>query len=47
MATESVLERVRAGIGRCVQQGVDVIDLSLGPPSTVFDPDDPLLLAVC
>jgi serine protease AprX len=39
------IERVCAGIEFCVQKGVDVINLSLGPCSTEFHPDDPLLVA--
>ena len=45
MADDAAFERVRAGIDLCVQEGVDVIVLSLGPPSTVFDPNDPLQVA--
>ena len=45
MANEAAFERVHAGIDLCVQKGVDVLVLSLGPPSTEFDPDDPLQVA--
>lgn len=45
MANDTAFERVRAGIDLCVQKGVDVLVLSLGPPSTEFNPDDPLQVA--
>lgn len=45
MANDTAFERVGAGIDLCVQKGVDVLVLSLGPPSTEFDPDDPLQVA--
>jgi hypothetical protein len=45
MANESAFERVRTGIDMCVQKRVDVINLSLGPPNTKFDPNDLLQMA--
>lgn len=36
------LALIRAGIDWCVQKEVDVINLSLGPLGTDFDPNDPL-----
>jgi len=44
MNTE-VTERIRTSIDLCIQKGVDVLVLSLGPPTTAFDPKDPLQLA--
>lgn len=45
MPEGAAFERVRAGIELCVQKGVDILVLSLGPPRTEFDPDDPLQVA--
>ena len=45
MPEDTAFERVRAGIALCVQKGVDVLVLSLGPPSTEFDPGDHLQVA--
>jgi len=38
-------ERICKGVLWCVENGADVISLSLGPASTVFNPNDPLQLA--